>query len=257
MSSRTVIWFRDLCVMSLSIYVVFSVASAPWSNLTPDEAAPITCASGCSPLIKFPDAGYYHYTDSIIFEWSPVSVQYRFTVIGEDDQIIYFDQNYTGINTATTQRLQPGNYTSNVYYRGLSGNVFDSDPIMRTENHFLSSASKITLIWSPVTVTYGFELRLHSGNEIFIVNQVEGLEGTTYEFLDFERGSVYSWSVYAVDSEGYKSEYSIPRELNIDTTKFLAFELFNEWEVPFLLLGVMMVIALQAGVFLAREEKDD
>ena len=45
--------------------------------------------------------------------------------------------------------------------------------------------------------------------------------------------------------------------MNIDTTKFLAFELFNNWEVPFLLLGVMMVIALQAGVFLAREEKDD
>ena len=33
--------------------------------------------------------------------------------------------------------------------------------------------------------------------------------------------------------------------------------LFNDWEVPFLLLGVMMVVALQAGVFLAREEKDD
>ena len=47
------------------------------------------------------------------------------------------------------------------------------------------------------------------------------------------------------------------RDVNIDTTKFLAFELFNNWEVPFLLLGVMMVIALQAGVFLAREEKDD
>ena len=38
---------------------------------------------------------------------------------------------------------------------------------------------------------------------------------------------------------------------------FLAFMLFNDWEVPFLLLGVMMVIALQAGVFLAKEEKDD
>ena len=35
------------------------------------------------------------------------------------------------------------------------------------------------------------------------------------------------------------------------------FELFNNWEVPFLLLGVIMVIALQAGVFLAREESDD
>ena len=45
--------------------------------------------------------------------------------------------------------------------------------------------------------------------------------------------------------------------VNIDTTKFLAFELFNNWEVPFILLGVMMVIAMQAGVFLAREESND
>jgi NADH:ubiquinone oxidoreductase subunit 6 (subunit J) len=37
----------------------------------------------------------------------------------------------------------------------------------------------------------------------------------------------------------------------------LAFELFNNWEVPFILLGVMMVIAMQAGVFLAREELND
>ena len=50
---------------------------------------------------------------------------------------------------------------------------------------------------------------------------------------------------------------SSERDLRIGTTKFLAFMLFNDWEVPFLLLGVMMVIALQAGVFLAREEKDD
>ena len=53
------------------------------------------------------------------------------------------------------------------------------------------------------------------------------------------------------------SEYSEFRDVNIDTTKFLAYELFNDWEVPFILLGVLLVIALQAGVFLAREERDD
>ena len=45
--------------------------------------------------------------------------------------------------------------------------------------------------------------------------------------------------------------------MNIDTTKFLAYELFNNWEVPFILLGILMVVALQAGVFLAREETND
>ena len=36
-----------------------------------------------------------------------------------------------------------------------------------------------------------------------------------------------------------------------------AYELFNHWEAPFILLGILMVVALQAGVFLAREESDD
>ena len=60
-----------------------------------------------------------------------------------------------------------------------------------------------------------------------------------------------------VDSMGFVSESSNARELNIDTTKFLAYELFNNWEVPFILLGVLMVVALQAGVFLAKEETND
>ena len=63
--------------------------------------------------------------------------------------------------------------------------------------------------------------------------------------------------MFAVDDLGFSSESSSDRDLRIGTTKFLAFMLFNDWEVPFLLLGVMMVVALQAGVFLAREEKDD
>ena len=56
---------------------------------------------------------------------------------------------------------------------------------------------------------------------------------------------------------GFVSESSNERELNIDTTKFLAYELFNNWEVPFIFLGILLVIALQAGVFLAREETND
>ena len=78
-----------------------------------------------------------------------------------------------------------------------------------------------------------------------------------YEYSNFIEGNEYSWSVFAVDELGYASEASSEKDLRIGTTKFLAFMLFDDWEVPFLLLGVMMVIALQAGVFLAREEKDD
>ena len=33
MSSRTIIWVRDALVITLSIYVVFSITMAPWNNL--------------------------------------------------------------------------------------------------------------------------------------------------------------------------------------------------------------------------------
>ena len=93
--------------------------------------------------------------------------------------------------------------------------------------------------------------------EIVKVHEVNNLEESVYTYSDFVNGKSYSWSVYAQDSKGYTSESSPFYVVNIDTTKFLAFELFNNWEVPFILLGVMMVIAMQAGVFLAREERND
>ena len=83
------------------------------------------------------------------------------------------------------------------------------------------------------------------------------MTGTLYEYSNFVEGNEYSWSVFAEDGLGFRSEPSSQNDLRIGTTKFLAFMLFNDWELPFLLLGIMMVIALQAGVFLAREEKDD
>ena len=113
------------------------------------------------------------------------------------------------------------------------------------------------MVWAPVGITYGIEIREHKATEIRIVHQAEDLAQTSYEFQDFDNGKTYSWSVYAVDSMGFVSESSNARELNIDTTKFLAYELFNNWEFPFILLGILMVVALQAGVFLAREETND
>ena len=89
------------------------------------------------------------------------------------------------------------------------------------------------------------------------VHEVNDLEESAYAYSDFETGKSYSWSVYAQDSKGYTSESSPFYVVNIDTTKFLAIELFNNWQVPFILLGVMMVIAMQAGVFLEREETND
>ena len=257
MSSRSVIWVRDALVITLSIYVVFSIAMAPWNNLKSEETLPTTCETGCAPVINYPDDGYYHYKNSIVFEWNPVSVGYRFTVLNGTGHIFH-DENLTGITTSTTNRLPAGDYTSFVYYKGIVGSLLgDDESVLRNEEHSLASSSKITMVWAPVEITYGIEIREHKATEIQIVHQAESLTHTSYEFQDFDNGKTYSWSVYAVDSMGFVSESSNVRELNIDTTKFLAYELFNNWEVPFILLGILMVVALQAGVFLAREETND
>ena len=259
-SNRTVIWTRDALVIILSIYVVFSIAIAPWANLKPEQALPTSCESGCPPVINYPEDGYYHYKNTIVFEWSSVSVVYRFTIHNSTGNVFH-DENITDATTYTTKRLPEGSYTSFVYYRGISGSSFsDEEPLLRSEEHLLVSSSKVTLVWAPIEVTYGIEIREHETKElpqINIIHEAENLTQTSYEFKDFDNGKTYTWSVHATDSLGFTSEPSNFMELNIDTTKFLAFELFNNWEVPFILLGILMVIALQAGVFLAREERND
>ena len=74
MSNQSVIWVRDALVITLSIYVVFSIAMAPWNNLKSEEPLSTTCETGCAPVINYPEDGYYHHKDSIVFEWNSVSV---------------------------------------------------------------------------------------------------------------------------------------------------------------------------------------
>ena len=251
MSNRNVIWVRDALVILFSLYVVFSISAAPWANLKLSEPLPDDCSTGCAPAVSFPENNYYHYQNSITFEWKPISVGYRVVVANDDTNEVMMDSNYTNVNTATTGRLSSGTYLVRVYYTGMAGSSFDTLPILKSElvDVVKDSGEKLTIIWSEVSVTYSVVIQnLHESDK---------LDETSYTYSDFTNGRSYSWSVYAQDSKGYTSESSPVRDLNIDTTKFLAFELFNNWEVPFLLLGVMMVISLQAGVFLAKEEKDD
>ncbi|HJM17165.1 MAG TPA: hypothetical protein QGI59_01515 [Candidatus Poseidoniia archaeon] len=251
MSNRNIIWFRDSLVILFSLYVVFSFSTTPWANLKLSEPLPDDCITGCAPVVSFPDNNYYHYQNSITFEWNSVSVGYRVVVANDDTDEVVMDSNYTNVNTATTSRLPSGTYLVRVYYTGMSGSTFDTLPILKSElvDVVKDSGEKLIIAWSEVTVTYSIVVQnLHESDR---------LDETSYTYSDFTNGRSYSWSVYAQDSKGYISESSPVRDLNIDTTKFLAFELFNNWEVPFLLLGVMMVISLQAGVFLAKEEKDD
>jgi hypothetical protein len=207
--------------------------------------------------VVYPEEGYYHYTNSILFDWNPVSVSYRFVVLEIGTSVVVHEENLTGVTESTTSRLPEGDYVSRVYYKGMRGSTFDSEPLIATGDHSLNSSKKIEFNWEQVEISYNVEIREHKETEHAIVHVKGDLEETSYEFKDFTNGATYSWSVYAVDSLGYRSESSDYKEFHIDTTKFLAYELFENWEVPFVFLGVLMVIALQAGVFLAREESND
>tara|TARA_B100000676_G_scaffold1061_1_gene970 strand:+ start:4294 stop:5109 length:816 start_codon:yes stop_codon:yes gene_type:complete len=271
MSDRTVIWFRDAFVIVLVIYVVSSVAMAPWGNLKPNISYSDSCEPGCPPVMVFPENGYYHYKDELTFDWNPISIDYLIVLEDDDNGGIVLSANVTDKTSFTTSKIVAGNYTSSVFFKGISGSFTSDDyPLIYSEEHNLESSSKITLLWAETGVTYNIQIKLVEDPDILpdyhpVVHEVSGLESTSYEYSDFTPGHTYFWSVSGSanftdnvgNRFGFESEMSTEFELNIDTTKFLAFELFNDWDLPFILLGVLMVIALQAGVFLAREEKDD
>ena len=254
MPSRTTIWFRDAFVIIFAIYVVVSIAMVPWSNLKVSNPASTSCPTGCPPSINFPENNYHHYDDSLTFDWNSVSVTYRAVIENSEDEIVH-DANFTNGNSTTSSRLKVGNYTSSIYYTGIVGSNISQ--LIQSNEHQLNASSKITLVWDKVSVTYTIQIREYKDTDVPIIHEKANLTGTTYEYADFVEGIEYSWSVFAEDDLGFRSESSSQNDLRIGTTKFLAFMLFNDWELPFLLLGIMMVIALQAGVFLAREEKDD
>ena len=254
MPSRTTIWFRDAFVIIFAIYVVASIAMVPWSNLKISNPASTSCPTGCPPSINFPENNYHHYDDSLIFDWNSVSVTYRAVIENSEDEIVH-EANFTNGNSTTSSRLKVGNYTSSIYYTGIVGSNISQ--LIQSNEHQLNASSKINLAWEKVSVTYTIEIREYDDTDVPIIHEKSNLTETTYEYSDFVEGTEYSWSVFAEDDFGFRSESSSQSDLRIGTTKFLAFMLFNDWELPFLLLGVMMVIALQAGVFLAREEKDD
>tara|TARA_Y100001970_G_scaffold196883_1_gene239454 strand:- start:3043 stop:3807 length:765 start_codon:yes stop_codon:yes gene_type:complete len=252
--NRSTIWFRDAFVIIFALYVVSSIALVPWSNLKISEPTPSTCPGGCPPSINFPEDKYHHYDDSLIFDWNSVSVTYRAVIEDSENKIVY-EANLTNGNSTTSSRLKVGNYTSLIYYTGIVGSNISQ--LVQSDNHQLNASSKINLNWEKRSVTYTLQIREYKDTDAPIIHEVNNLSETFYEYSNFIEGKEYTWSVFAVDELGFISEPTSQNDLRIGTTKFLAFMLFNDWELPFLLLGIMMVIALQAGVFLAREEKDD
>lgn len=221
------------------LYVLATLALAPWAELTPVE-------DGSDPYPLWPADGYQHHNSTLRFEWSALSVEYLVMVFNSTGAEVV---NITLADVANyqTKRLMPDFYTWVTWYVPINGAQTE---IVAGGIFNLNTSAKQILEWDTVSISYQFRLLAVDGST---VNTNEG-EGLSVDVSELESGSTYRWQVRALDSNGHATDWSLPRSVEVGTTQFLAFEVFSEWELALLLTGMILVVALQAGVFLAREE---
>ena len=233
---------RDGLLWALVLYVVATVMLAPWSEL----GAP--AESGSDPQPLGPAEGYQHHNTTARFTWSSLAVSYELQV-SNSTGVAVESQNLTDELSYQTRRLLPDDYAWVAQYFPVDGAPAE---IVASGIFSLDASAKQLLEWEPVAVSYQFRLLAVDGGTI------SSYEGTALhaEASDLEPGSAYYWQVRALDSNGHATDWSLPRSIEVGTTQFLAFEVFSEWELALLLVGMILVVALQAGVFLAREERE-
>ncbi len=224
---------------TLVLYVLATLVLAPWDELAPAEG-------GSDPRPLWPADGYQHHNSTLRFEWSALPVEYLVMVFNSTGAEVV---NITLVDETSyqTKRLMPDFYTWVAWYTPIDGALAE---IIASEIFSLNASAKQILEWDAVSVSYQFRLLAIDGST---VSTHEGA-GLHAEVSDLELGSTYHWQVLALDSNGYDTGWSLPRSVEVGTTQFLAFEVFSEWELALLLTGMILVVALQAGVFLAREE---
>ena len=224
---------------TLVLYVLATLALAPWAELTPAE-------EGSDPYPLWPADGYQHHNSTLHFEWSALSVEYIVMVLNSTaDDVV--NVTLTDAASYQTKRLMPDFYTWVVWYVPING---AENEIVASGIFSLNASAKQILEWDAVSISYQFRLLAVDGST---VNANEG-EGLRIYVSDLAPGSIYHWQVRALDSNGHTTDWSQLRSVEVGTTQFLAFEVFSEWELALLLTGMILVVALQAGVFLAREE---
>ena len=224
---------------TLVLYVLATLALAPWAELTPAE-------EGSDPYPLWPADGYQHHNSTLHFEWSALSVEYSDMVLNSTG-VVAVNVTLVDETSYQTKRLVPDFYTWVAWYTPI-----DSAPteIIASGIFSLNASAKQALEWDTVSVSYQFPLLAVDGST---VSAYEGA-GLHTEVSDLELGSIYRWQGRALDSNGHATDWSLARSIDVGTTQFLAFEVFSEWELALLLTGMILVVALQAGVFLAREE---
>ncbi|MCH2342831.1 MAG: hypothetical protein MK363_23585 [Pseudomonas sp.] len=226
---------------TLVLYVLATLVLAPWDELAPAEG-------GSDPRPLWPADGYQHHNSTLRFEWSALPVEYLVMVFNSTGAEVV---NITLIDETNyqTKRLVPDFYTWVAWYTPIDEALAE---ILASGIFSLNASAKQALEWDTVSVSYQFRLRAVDSST---VSTHEGV-GLHVEVGDLEPGNIYRWQVRALDSNGHTTDWSLPRSVEVGTTQFLAFEVFSEWELALLLTGMILVVALQAGVFLAREEPE-
>ena len=233
---------RDTLVSILVMYVVIGLIFSPLQKLNEAE----TIEEGVHPIL--PTDGFYHHNQTVLFEWTSATEMYKITVQNETETLL--EEEVYGTSTYRTIRLNVDNYTYQIEFQPMNGADLQ---IIQSGNFSLENPSKHTFDWERITITYDIEI--YDGAVLF--REINGIE-TNETYVDgFANGVSYTWQVRASDGEGTSSEWSNTYSVNVGTTHFLALELFNNWQMSFVLIGMILVIALVGGVFLARREEDD
>ena len=233
---------RDALVSILVIYVVMGLIFSPLQKLNETEKF----EEDIHPIM--PTDGFYHHNQTVLFEWTSATEMYIVTIENETETLL--EEEIYETSSYKTKRLNADNYTYQIEFKSMNGVDLQ---VVQSGNFSLESPSKQTFEWERVPITY--DIAIYDGAVLFKeINDIE----TNDTYVDgFENGVSYTWHVKANDGKGTSSEWSTSYSVNVGTTHFLALELFNNWQMSFVLIGMILVIALVGGVFLARREEDD
>ena len=233
---------RDVLVSILVIYVVMGLIFSPLQQLKED----VNTEGTTHPLA--PVDGFYHHNRTVLFEWTSATEMYKLTIQNDTETVL--DEEMYGVASYKTKRLNADNYTYEIEFQPMDGSTMH---IIQSGNFSLESASKKTITWNRVPITY--DIAIYDGAVPF--KEINDISSNSAYIDGFQNGVSYTWQVRVGDGEGTSSEWSNTYSLNVGTTHFLALELFNNWQMSFVLIGMILVIALIGGVFLARREEND